>query len=119
MSYHNAGAVYYREHQVRTPAATAIYADAATMDAASQTNPNADQWVESSAPTGNAAFWLTPVPGSTPPNFWGTFPDQTRLSSRHNKRAMVAMVDGHVEAMPGPQIGFTAARDAAAALWDK
>ena len=119
ISYHNGGQTYNREIQVRQPSGTAIYADAATMDAASQTNPNADQWVESTSPTANAAFWLTPVPGSIPPNFWGGFPDQTRLSSRHDKRAMVAMVDGHVEAMLGTKIGFVAPRDDPNALWDK
>ena len=119
ISYHNQGQTYNRETQVREPAATVIYGDAATMDAASQTNPNADQWVESAVPTANAAFWLSPVPGSTPPNFWGTFPDQTRLSSRHNGRATVAMVDGHAESMRGSQVGFTLARDTAGALWDK
>ena len=119
ISYHNQGQTYNREIQVRQPSATAIYADTATMDAASQTNPNADQWVESASAAANAAFWLTPTPGSTPPNFWGTFPDQTRMSSRHNKRAMVAMVDGHVEALPGTKVGFTAPRDDPNALWDK
>ena len=119
ISYHNQGQTYNREIQVRQPSATAIYADAATMNAASQTNPNADQWVESATATANAAFWLTPVPNSTPPNFWGTFPDQTRLSSRHNKRAIITMVDGHVEAMPGSKLGFTAPRDDPNALWDK
>jgi prepilin-type N-terminal cleavage/methylation domain-containing protein len=69
ISYHNQGQTYNREFVVREPAGTVIYGDAATMDAASQTNPNADQWVESASPTANAAFWLSPVPGSTPPNF--------------------------------------------------
>ena len=119
MSYHNSGTVFFRGHEVRQPSATAIYADAATMDAASRTNPNADQWVESIAPTANAAFWLTPVPGSTPPAFWGTFPDFTRMSGRHSKRAMVAMVDGHVESMQPTKLGFTAPRDDPNALWDK
>ncbi|NDD40011.1 MAG: hypothetical protein EB082_16650 [Verrucomicrobia bacterium] len=41
------------------------------------------------------------------------------LSSRHNGRATVAMVDGHAEAMRGSQVGFTLARDTAGALWDK
>lgn len=119
ISYHNGGQTYNREIQVRQPSGTVIYADCATVTAAGLTNPNPDQWQESALPTDNAAFWLTPVPGSTPPNFWGTFPDRTRLISRHNGRATVSMVDGHAEAMPGAKVGFNAPRDDPNALWDK
>lgn len=119
ISYHNMGQTYNRENSVRQPSATVIYGDCATVTAAGLTNPNADQWQESTSPTANAAFWLSPVPGSTPPNFWGTFPDQTRLMGRHNGRAIVGMVDGHVEAMLSSKVGFLAPRDDPNALWDK
>jgi prepilin-type processing-associated H-X9-DG protein/prepilin-type N-terminal cleavage/methylation domain-containing protein len=119
ISYHNGGQTYNRENSIRQPSGTVIYADCATVTAAGLTNPNADQWQESTSPTANAAFWLSPVPGSTPPNFWLTYPDQTRLVNRHNGRATVAMVDGHVELMPSSKVGFLAPRDDPNALWDK
>ncbi|MEN9574796.1 MAG: hypothetical protein RL514_2651 [Verrucomicrobiota bacterium] len=119
ISYHNQGQTYNREIQVRQPSGTVIFGDCATVTPAGMTEPNADLWQESPTATANAAFWLSPVPGSTPPNFWGTFPDQTRLVNRHNGRTIVSMVDGHAEAMFSSKVGFGFPRDDPNALWDK
>ena len=124
MSYPELGASYQLGNpvhlvtQVSQPSGTVIFGDSAFITAAQMSEFNADLWVSDVAnPTGNAAFWLAPT--AAPPSYFGTFPDRTRLVNRHNDRANVGMVDGHVETMRSSQIGWDRPRGDGQALWDK
>jgi prepilin-type N-terminal cleavage/methylation domain-containing protein/prepilin-type processing-associated H-X9-DG protein len=124
MSYPEVGASYqpanpvHRVTQVSQPSATVIFGDCAFITAAQMTEYNADLWVSDVAtPAGNAAFWLAPT--AAPPAIFGTYPDRTRLVNRHNDRANVSMMDGHVETMRSSQIGWNFPRGDGRALWDK
>ena len=104
--------------QVTQPSGTVIFGDSGFITAAQMTEFDPDKWVpDEASPTGNAAFWLAPT--AAPPNYFGTFPDRTRLMNRHNQRATVGMVDGHAEAMRSSQVGFNQPRGSGLALWDK
>jgi prepilin-type N-terminal cleavage/methylation domain-containing protein/prepilin-type processing-associated H-X9-DG protein len=124
MSYPEVGASYqlanpvHRVTQVTRPSATVIFGDCAFITTAQMTEYNADLWVSDPAnPGGNAAFWLAPT--AAPPAIYGTYPDRTRLVNRHNDRANVSMMDGHVETMRSSQIGWIYPRGDGRALWDK
>ncbi len=107
----------FRTTQLGSPVVTIFAADCATADAPSLTNPNADQWQESTtAPTANAAFFLTPQTTVSP---YFTFPDQTRLISRHNRRANLAKFDGHTETVNGTNVGWGLPKGDPNALWSK
>ena len=107
----------FRTTEVSRPAITIYVADCATADDASLTNPNADQWKESANTVAQAAFWLTPT--TTVPPYWSTFPDQTRLIARHNNRANLAKLDGHIESLKASDVGWGLPRGDPGALWCK
>jgi len=102
--------------QVNKPAVTIFVADCSSATTASLTNPNADQWQESTSATANAAFWLTPQTTTAP---YFTFPDQTRLLNRHNSYANLVKIDGHTETLKTRLVGWEAAKGNTAALWAK
>ncbi len=116
-TYNGSYASPIRVTEVSKPAITIYVADCATATAASLTNPNADQWQESTSATAQAAFWLTPTTTVSP--YWGTYPDQTRLSARHNNRANLAKMDGHIESVRAMDVGWGLPRGDPSALWCK
>jgi prepilin-type N-terminal cleavage/methylation domain-containing protein/prepilin-type processing-associated H-X9-DG protein len=120
MSYPELGSSYQpttpvrRVAEVSSPSATVIFGDSSTVQNLTERDP--DLWIPIAAP-GRADFWLAPT--AAPPNYFGTFPDQTRLVNRHNSRANVGMVDGHAETMRSSQVGFQFPRGDGRALWDR
>ena len=101
---------------VARPAVTIFAADCATVVAASLSDPNADQWQESSVPMANAAYWLTPQTTVSP---YFILPDQTRLVNRHNSYANVIKMDGHTETIRSSGVGWGIAKGNSGALWAK
>ncbi len=116
-AYNGSYAAPFRTTDVNKPAITIYVADCATATAASLTNPNADQWQESPNAAAQAAFWLTPTTLVSP--YWGAYPDQTRLIARHNNRANLAKLDGHVESARASDVGWGLPPGDAGALWAK
>lgn len=107
-----------RVPQINKPAITIYVADCATASTASLTDPNADAWVENTtSQTLQAAFWLTPT--TTVPPYWTTFPDQTRLIARHNGRANLAKMDGHIESARASDVGWQFPSGDSRAMWAK
>ena len=106
----------FRVTDVSKPAVTIYVADCATATAASLTDPNSDAWQESATTTAQAAFWLTPQTTTAP---YFTFPDQTRLFARHNGRANLAKMDGHIESVRASDVGWQFPKGDARAMWAK
>ena len=106
-----------RVTDISKPAITIYVADCATAATASLTDPNADAWQESASITAQAAFWLTPTTTVSP--YWGTFPDQTRLIARHNGRANLAKMDGHIETARASDVGWQFPKGDSRAMWAK
>ena len=106
----------FRTTDVSRPAITIYVADCATVTPASLTDPNADAWQENASPVGQAAFFLTPQ-STTAPYF--TFPDQTRLIARHNGRANLAKMDGHIESARASEVGWQFPKGDSRAMWAK
>ncbi|MBM3877114.1 MAG: prepilin-type N-terminal cleavage/methylation domain-containing protein [Verrucomicrobia bacterium] len=108
----------FRVVDVIRPPVTIFVADCATADAASLTSTNSDNWKEDVAnPNARADFWLTPA--NTTPPYWGTYPDRTRIISRHNRYANVAKFDGHTETLRGSAVGWGLPKGDPNALWSK
>ncbi|KAF0174227.1 MAG: prepilin-type N-terminal cleavage/methylation domain [Limisphaerales bacterium] len=121
-SFNGSYAAPFRLAGISRPAVTIYVADCATADPASLTNPNADAWQENTtSPTPQAAsiapaaFWLTPT--TTVPPYWSTYPDRTRLFARHNGRANLAKLDGHIESVRASEVGWQFPRGDSRAMW--
>ncbi len=106
----------FRMTGIAKPAITIYVADCATVTAASLTDPNAEAWQESTSPAGQAAFWLTPQTTAAP---YFTYPDQSRLIARHNGRANLLKLDGHMEMARASDIGWQYASGDPRAMWAK
>ena len=117
-AYNGSYAAPIRVAQISKPAITIYVADCATAATASLTDPNADAWVENTtSPTLQAAFWLTPTTTVAP--YWTTYPDQTRLIARHNGRANLAKMDGHIESARASDVGWQYPSGDSRAMWAK
>lgn len=114
-AFNGSYAAPFRTHDISKPTITIYVADCATADAPSLTNPNSEQWKESANPTAQAAFWLTPT--TTVPPYWAAYPDQTRLFARHNGRANLAKMDGHIESVRVTEVGWQYPRGDSRAMW--
>ncbi|MBI5799944.1 MAG: prepilin-type N-terminal cleavage/methylation domain-containing protein [Verrucomicrobia bacterium] len=101
-----------RVQGVSKPSATIIYADCALLIAGTETQPNPDLWVSSSLAQNTRPYYFT-----SPGRFNDT--STPRPINRHNKRANMGFVDGHVETMFNSQAGWFLPRGDAGALWDK
>ena len=106
----------FRTHEISRPAVTIYVADCATATVASLTDPNADAWQESPNVGGQAVFFLTPQSTTAP---YLTFPDQSRLFARHNGRANLAKMDGHIETARASDVGWQFPKGDSRAMWAK
>ena len=106
---------------VSKPSATIIYADCALLVAeplpGNQTEPDPDKWVAVSLLLNTRPYYFK-SPGSILSGAPGD-PSTPRPINRHNKRANMGFVDGHVEAMPNSAAGWLLPRGDAGALWDR
>ena len=110
----------HRVQEVAKPSATIIYADCATLtpepNPGNQTEPNPDRWVPD--PTATSTSWYFRSPGTIASGAAGD-PTTPRPINRHNERANMGMVDGHVETMRNSEAGWLLPRGDGRALWDK
>jgi len=100
-----------KEASVKKPSATVAFGD--TYQIANPSEPDPDKWVPVSTPNLYAVYFRTPNNGSHYYN------KPNRVYNRHNKRANVAHVDGHAEALRTSSIGFQYPRGHPLALWDR
>ncbi len=114
--YNNSYSPPFRTHDISRTAVTIYAADCATVVAASLTDPNADAWQESPSSGAQAAFFLTPQTTVSP---YFTYPDQTRLIARHNGRANMIKMDGHIEALRASDVGWQYPSGDSRAMWAK
>jgi len=98
-----------RETQVRQPAATVVFGDAQVIRNPNERDP--DKWL----PTSSLVNILFRTPNNEP--YYTS--DPIRVFNRHNRRANVAHVDGHAEAVRTSSIGFQYPEGHVLALWDK
>ncbi len=107
----------FRVTDVSKPSVTIYVADCATATPASLSDPNADAWQEDIAsPLAPAAFFLTPQTTVAP---YFTFPDKTRIIARHNGRANLAKMDGHIESLRASDVGWGFPKGDTRAVWSK
>ena len=93
---HEKAAVH--ESEIRNPGLTILFGDAAFVTRKSMLQP-AVEWEED--PTRPLGSWTMRTPGDA---MWHWAP--TRVMPRHGGRANVSFVDGHVEPLTIPQLGF-------------
>ena len=98
-----------RESQVKHPTATVVFGDAQVIRNPNERDP--DKWL----PTNSLINILFRTPNNEP--YYTS--DPIRVFNRHNRRANVAHVDGHAEAVRTSKIGFQYPEGHALALWDK
>ena len=114
-------ATVVRVQEVSQPSATIIFADCALLVAETapgdQTEPDPDKWVSTSLAVATRPYYFK-SPGSILSGVPGD-PSTPRPINRHNQRANMGFVDGHVEAMRNSQAGWLLPRGNAGALWDK
>jgi len=110
-----------RVQAVSQPSATIIFADCALLVAeplpGNQTEPDPDKWVSNSLAVGTRPYYFK-SPGSILSGAAGD-PSTPRPVNRHNQRANMGFVDGHVEPMRTSQAGWLLPRGDSRALWDK
>lgn len=97
---------------VVAPAETAVFADSGSNVATG--DPNPDNWEEKSS-TGGYLLFRTPANGSTLYNVAAT---PETVVPRHQKKAVVAFMDGHVKSMSPKALGFEYPNGDPKALWD-
>jgi prepilin-type processing-associated H-X9-DG protein/prepilin-type N-terminal cleavage/methylation domain-containing protein len=110
-----------RVPEVSQPSGTIIFADCALLVAeplpGNQTEPDPDKWEYSSLAVGTRPYYFK-SPGSILSGTAGD-PSTPRPVNRHNQRANMGFVDGHVETMRTSQAGWLLPRGDSRALWDK
>jgi len=121
MSYSELGSSYWdtsihRVQEVAHPAATIIYADCAFITNIAETN--ADLWLPVPIASSTSHYFRTPFTSGNQPTMDGD-PSTPRLVNRHNARADMGNVDGHVDTMRTSAVGWLLPRGHPAALWDK
>jgi prepilin-type N-terminal cleavage/methylation domain-containing protein/prepilin-type processing-associated H-X9-DG protein len=100
-----------REIQIVHPSATVAFAD--DQDVANPAEPNPDLWQIKNTASAYCIVFRTP---NDLPSY---NTDPYRVVARHNGRAIVAHVDGHVEAVRPSAIGFQFPYGHPSALWDR
>ncbi|MEQ2010056.1 MAG: H-X9-DG-CTERM domain-containing protein, partial [Limisphaerales bacterium] len=110
----------HRIANLAQPSATIIFADCARLVdeplPGNKTEPDPDRWVPS--PSATSTSWYFRSPGTIAAGVPGD-PSTPRPINRHNKRANMGMVDGHVETMFNSQAGWLLPRGNAGAMWDR
>jgi prepilin-type N-terminal cleavage/methylation domain-containing protein/prepilin-type processing-associated H-X9-DG protein len=121
MSYSELGSSYWddsihRVQEVKQPSATIIYADCGFITNLAETN--ADLWLPVPIASSTSHYFRTPFTTGGQPSMDGD-PSTPRLVNRHNGRADMGNVDGHVETMRSSAVGWLLPRGNPSALWDK
>jgi prepilin-type N-terminal cleavage/methylation domain-containing protein/prepilin-type processing-associated H-X9-DG protein len=108
--YVGAPIVVVKESEIRHPSATVVYGDAGMVTAATQNDPEGDEWLE--VPGGQAVFFRTPND-----TWFKTSP--TRVVPRHSGRATVGHWDGHAEQVLNSTLGWAYKERDPQVIWDK
>ncbi|NBV20699.1 MAG: type II secretion system protein [Proteobacteria bacterium] len=104
------------ESRIAKTSATVVFADVAWITAASQSNPDPEQWVAAPTPLGTSSTQDRIIFRTLNNAFYATLP--CRTYPRHNKMVMTVHADGHFEAMRNTAIGLHLPQSDPNALWD-